>query len=333
MPSESAQNGVPAPAGPDAVGDRVVRLAHFSDIHVTARGCTWRRADWFNKRLSAWINLRWLGRGHRFRDAERVLTALADDLRQRGFDRLLFSGDATALGFAEEIAHAAALLKVHDDAGPPGLAVPGNHDYLTRHDREAGHFERHFAPWQSGERVDDSIYPFAQRVGAAWLVAVNSAVPNRWAWDASGRVGAEQLDRLERLLARLQGGPRILITHYPVGLPGGKSERRVRELRDLGDLLAVCHRGGVGLWLHGHRHHAYHQEASELAAFPVICAGSATQRGRWSYRDYTLTGCRLVALTRVYDPATAAFRDGDSLELDLPGHADNRAARPYSSIC
>jgi 3',5'-cyclic AMP phosphodiesterase CpdA len=296
-----------------------VRLAHFSDVHVTVPDCRWRRPDWFNKRISAWVNLRVLGRGFRFRHADRVLAALTRDLRHRGYDRLLFSGDATALGFEEEVARAAALLGVGGRETPPGLAVPGNHDYLTRHAAAAGHFERHFAPWQQGERVGDALYPFAQRVGQALVVAVNSATANRWAWDASGRVGREQLDRLERLLDRLEGGPRILVTHYPVWLANGKRELRARRLHDLDDLVKVCVRGGIGLWLHGHRHHNYHTPPAGHVPFPVICAGSATQHGLWSYKDYTLTGNRLSVLTRVFDREAGAFRDGAAYELELTG--------------
>jgi 3',5'-cyclic AMP phosphodiesterase CpdA len=296
-----------------------VRLAHFSDVHVTAADCTWRRPDWFNKRLSAWVNLRLLGRGHRFRHADRVLTALAEDLRQRDYQRLLFSGDATALGFEEEMARAAALLGVGRPDLPPGLAVPGNHDYMTRHAAKSGHFERDFAAWQRGERVGEAIYPFAQRVGPAWIIAVNSAYPNRWAWDASGRVGPEQLDRLERLLERLQGGPRVLVTHYPVWLANGRRERPMRALRDLDDLVEVCVRGGISLWLHGHRHHNYHTPPADPVPFPVICAGSATQHGRWSYKDYTLVGYRLKVLTRVFDNEQNRFADGNTYELTLPG--------------
>lgn len=298
---------------------RPVRLAHFSDIHVTAPACVWRPSDYFNKRMSAWINLRLLGRGRRFLHAERVLDALAADLRGRGYDRLVFSGDATALGFEEETARAAHLLGLGRPDLPPGLAVPGNHDYVTRAGIVAGHFERHFAPWQQGERPGDAAYPFAQRVGPAWLVAVNSSTANRWAWDASGRVGPEQLERLERLLTGLEPGPRILVTHYPVWLAAGRRERRSRGLRDLDALLDVCRRGGVRLWLHGHRHHRYHVEASEHASFPVLCAGSATQRGLWSYHDYTLAGDRLRVLPRVYDPAAGAFVNGVAFELNLRG--------------
>src|SRR5205823_3671493 len=49
-----------------------IRLVHFSDVHVSVRGCVWRREDWMNKRMSAWINLRVLGRGFRFRRTEHV---------------------------------------------------------------------------------------------------------------------------------------------------------------------------------------------------------------------------------------------------------------------
>jgi 3',5'-cyclic AMP phosphodiesterase CpdA len=296
-----------------------VRLAHFSDIHVTAPVCAWRRDDWFNKRLAAWINLRWLGRGHHFRHTEAVLHALGGELTGRAVDRVVFSGDATALGFDEEMARAADLLGV---GRLPGLAVPGNHDYCTPRAARSGDFERHFAPWLTGERVSADVYPFAQRVGHLWLVGVNSAVANHWAWDARGAVGEAQLQRLEKLLERLEGGPRVLVTHYPVALASGKPEHSWHLLRDLDSLLGVARRGGIGLWLHGHRHDVYHLTPSEVVPFPVLCAGSATQAGLWSYGEYTIRGTRLEAQVRVYDPATGAFRDGESFRLELPCRPD-----------
>jgi 3',5'-cyclic AMP phosphodiesterase CpdA len=291
-----------------------VRLAHLSDIHVTAPEYIWRREDWLNKRLAAWFNLRVLGRGFRFRRAERVLDGLRADLDARGPDRTIFSGDATAMGFEEEVARAAALLQVDDR---PGLAVPGNHDYCTRSAMLSGAFERYFSPWQAGERTGPEIYPFAQRTGNVWLVAVNSATANRWAWDARGAVGRSQLERLQRLLDRLEGGLRILVTHYPVALASGQPERRVRLLRDLDDLVAVAARGGISLWLHGHRHDPYYHARADLAPFPVICAGSATQTGLWSYGEYTIRGNHLVASQRIFEPEQGSFREGPSFELDL----------------
>jgi 3',5'-cyclic AMP phosphodiesterase CpdA len=295
----------------------MIRLAHFSDVHITAAPLGWEAQDWLNKRLPGWVNYRWLGRAYRFRAADAVVTALVDELRARRPDRLVFSGDATALGFEAEFARAAELLRVNAPDMPAGLAVPGNHDYYTRASAAAGRFEHYFAPWQAGERIDGANYPFAQRVGPAWLVAVNSCTGNRWAWDASGQVDGPQLVRLGKLLERLEPGPRILVTHYPLCLRGGRRERRTHGLRNLADLIAVAATGGVGLWLHGHRHGAYYLARSGAAPFPVICVGSTTQSGLWSYNEYAIDGRHVRATRRSYAPEQAGFREAESFEVEL----------------
>ena len=294
-----------------------IRLAHVSDIHVSARS-RWRPSDWANKRLIAWLNLRLLGRARRFRHTDTVLAALLEELRQRRPDRVVFSGDATALGFEEEVARAAELLGLRHAEPLAGLAVPGNHDYCTHRSAQSGAFERHFAPWQEGERINGAVYPFAQRVGPAWLIGVNSATPNRWAWDASGGVGQEQLGRLSQLLKRLDPGPRILVTHYPACKASGKLEPPAHRLRDVYALAEAARQGGVSLWLHGHLHRAFRHVSTDLTPFPVICAGSSTQSQLWSYGEYTLTGRRLRAVCRVYHPDTGRFSDGETFELMLP---------------
>jgi 3',5'-cyclic AMP phosphodiesterase CpdA len=295
-----------------------VRLAHLSDVHITTQPLGWRRRDWFSKRVTGYINLRWLGRRYRFRSADEVLAALAADIRQRRPDHVVFSGDATNLGFEAEFARAAALLGLDGTDLLPGLAVPGNHDYYTRAIVAAGVFERHFAAWQTGERIDGERYPFAQRVGPLWLVGVNSCVANRVPWDARGRVGDTQLRRLERLLDGLGPGLRVLVTHYPVCKASGKREERLHGLRDLGELVDVATRGHIALWLHGHRHGAYHHERPSLAPFPVICAGSATQNKRWSYGEYTIQGNRLHGVRRLWDQGQHGFRDAAPFDLELP---------------
>jgi 3',5'-cyclic AMP phosphodiesterase CpdA len=295
----------------------VVRLAHLSDIHVTVARLSWRWTDWFTKRATGWVNLRGLGRGVSFRFADQVLSALVQDVTLRHPDHVVFSGDASALGFAEEIAHAAELLGVGRRDALPGLAVPGNHDYYTRALEQSGVFERCFAPWQQGERIDGAVYPFAQRVGHLWLIGVNSCKGNRLPLDASGRVGPEQLNRLERLLDRLGPGLRILVTHYPVYRASGLPEKRHHGLRDLDAVLAVARRGKISLWLHGHDHAAFYHACSTAAPFPVICVGTATQEGLWSYGDYTISGRRLRGLRRIYSPTTASFEDAEGFELLL----------------
>jgi 3',5'-cyclic AMP phosphodiesterase CpdA len=298
-----------------------VRLAHLSDVHITSARLEWQVQDYMNKRFAGWINHRWLGRRFRFRHSEWVLRSLSADLRERQPDHVIFSGDATALGFESELRLASELMGVGDPGLPPGLAVPGNHDYATRSAEASGLFERVFATWQHGERVDDAIYPFAQRVGDYCLIGVNSSTGNRWAWDASGRVGPQQIDRLRELLDRLDDAPRILVTHYPVCKASGRRETPWRRLRDLKRLVGVAIDGGVGLWVHGHRHRGYQLPTSRHAPFPLVCAGSATQTRIWSYCEYTLEGTRCRGARRIFDPLSGRFFERDTFEVTMrPSH-------------
>jgi hypothetical protein len=199
------------------------------------------------------------------------------------------------------------------------LAVPGNHDYCTREAAASGLFERYFGPWQTGERLNGAVYPFAQRIGHVTLIGVNSCTGNRWAWDAGGAVGLEQRVRIRQLLAKLEPGPRVLVTHYPICLASGRLEFTARGLRDLTETLQIAVEGGVSLWLHGHRHHAYEFQETPLAPFPVICSGSATQNELWSYGEYTIEGLHCRVQRRIYDAQTGGFRDGAAFELRLRG--------------
>jgi 3',5'-cyclic AMP phosphodiesterase CpdA len=306
-------------ADPAGEAEPAVRLAHFSDVHLTTRPLGWALRDLRTKRVSGWFHLSALGRGRQFRLAHEVAQALVAEWPERRPDRLVFSGDATALGFESEFDHAARCLGVRAADLPPGLAVPGNHDYYTRSAVRVAAFEGAFRPWQAGERVDNEVYPFAQRAGPVWLVAVNSSTPNLRPWDASGVVGPAQRDRLRDLLRQLPSGPRILVTHYPVCLADGRPESRWHGLRDLTETVRVAADGGVVLWLHGHRHTPYFIGRTPLAPFPSVCAGSATQSGLGSYSEYSLTDRRLVALRRVYDRVGGAFRDGETFEVELEG--------------
>ena len=293
----------------------MLRLAHFSDVHLTARRLGWRARDLFNKRTSGWVNVKLLGRGSRFAHANDVTAALRKEFATRGFDQLVFSGDATTLGFPSEVREAADRLGVNDASLPPGIAVPGNHDlYVGRSTRDRA-FETAFAPWQEGVRVSADPYPFARKVGGVWLIALNSAKPNFWLWDATGRVGATQLQRFRELCKSLDAGPRIVVSHYPLLMEGHKVEPRWHRLHDwraARDAAAEC---GVSLWLHGHRHHWYALPPAPNLPFPTICTGSSTQTKRWGYHDYTLDGRHLKAQRRVYDLATGAFVDAEQFEL------------------
>jgi 3',5'-cyclic AMP phosphodiesterase CpdA len=291
----------------------MVRLAHFSDIHITAVPLGWRVRDCFTKRTTSWINFRYFGRQARFARADEVLGRLALELPARAIGHIVFSGDATALGLEPEFRRAAAILHVAD-GHMPGIAVPGNHDYLTRGTAASGLFERYFAPWQHGVRMGEHRYPFAQRVGPVWLVGVNAATGNWGPWDATGTVGAAQRDRLRQLLTFLEPGPRLLVIHFPIRLATGAREKPYHALRDLDEVLAIARAGGVSLWLHGHRHQPYIIDKPDWAPFPAICAGSGTQGGIWSYNEYSVDAMGLHGTRRVFDPETGGFRDVETFK-------------------
>lgn len=300
-----------------SASDSAVRLIHFSDLHVTARPLGWTAGDLLSRRFTGWINWYAFGRAHRFRLAEQAGRALARDIRERRPDGVMFSGDATFLGFRREMDQAAQLLQTGDAGLPPGVAVPGNHDLYTPAALNSGAFESCFANWQHGERMDGYSYPFARRVGPVWLIAVNSATPRPWPWDATGEVGRDQLDRLQRLLKTLDGGTRILVTHYPVALSDGRSEKPWHGLRDLNETIRVAADGGIGLWLHGHRHHWYCRPPSKTCPFPTIGSGSVAQVGAAGYMEYEILGTTLQGRRRVFDPAFGSFSDGEAFELRI----------------
>jgi 3',5'-cyclic AMP phosphodiesterase CpdA len=242
------------------------------------------------------------------------------DVYERRPDFLIFTGDATALGFEEEFALAAGLLRVGLPDAIPALAVPGNHDYYTRHSARLGLFEKHFEAWQEGERVGGHRYPFARRVGPLYLIAANSCTGNRWFWDAAGSVGTDQLGRLRELLQRphIQACPRIFVTHYPICRPSGEPLGRHRHLRDLQATLQTVTAGGVSLWLHGHEHEPSYVPRSERTPIPSLGAGSGTQLHRWTYAIYTIEGNHMQVERRRYEAKAGRFEGGDRFEFSVP---------------
>lgn len=296
----------------------MLRLAHISDVHLTASPLGWRRRDFISKKVTGWANVKLLGRGRRFKHSLRIVDQLRQDICDRGCDQIVFSGDATKLAFENEFRVASERLGVNDPNQTPGFCVPGNHDYYTRAAFREGYFERYFLPWMQGKRIDDSIYPYAKKVGHAWLIGLNSSSANWWTFDASGTVGHEQLMRFRKLCEMLDDGPRIVVTHYPLRTRRRKLERRSHRLRDYKLALECARDCGISLWLHGHIHTPYFLKQGDDLPFPTICAGSCTQTNRWCYNQYLLDDRRLQIQQRIYRLAEHRFDNGYSFELELP---------------
>lgn len=249
----------------------MARFFHLSDIHVAVPRPGWTARDLLSKHATGWINWTILRRKRKFDQTRTILERFASRVRSEKPDAVIFSGDATAMGFANEAKEAARLLHVGD---VPGFAVPGNHDHYTKAAVRRGGFEKAFQPWMHGVT-----YPFVRRFAGVTLIGVNSCVPNRGVWNARGLVGNDQLDRLDRMLAALPAGPRMLVTHYPLVTAEGVAEPKHHGLRDREQLAQVAARHGIKTWLCGHRHHHYRFGPTAEIPFQIICAGSATMAG------------------------------------------------------
>jgi 3',5'-cyclic AMP phosphodiesterase CpdA len=245
-----------------------LRFVHVSDIHLLDLAGV-RPWHYFNKRITGRVNL---ALKRRRQHDERIFDAVLEHGLRLGADRLVVTGDLTNLSLPSEFAHARARLSA---AGLPVTVIPGNHDTYTRGAVKQRLFERHFAEFMIGERDDDFEFPFVQRHGAVALVGVSTGIASLPLF-ATGRVGVEQLARLDGMLARLgdDGLVRVVLIHHPP--VAGVSKPR-HDLLDLGAFGEVIARRGAELILHGHEHRCVDSSlAGPTGPVPVHGVASGT---------------------------------------------------------
>jgi 3',5'-cyclic AMP phosphodiesterase CpdA len=280
------------------------RLAHVTDPHF--RGFAGARPwDFFNKRAAGALNI--MVR-RRFKHRMELLEDMGRDLRARPFDHLALTGDLGNVALEGE--WQAARVWIEACAAPDKVTViPGNHDAYIDQVVQAGTFERVFGPYQTADlRGGDQTYPFVRLRGDVALLAVNTCVPtgDLGAW---GRIGAEQLDRLEALLTAPDVARRVrvvLIHHPPVRHKRGEDH----NLRDRADLVALLRRTGADLVLHGHDHKDERAtlEGPGGSKIPVVGAGSASYAKASRYNVYEIEGRAITAVTYGHDGG-GAFRE------------------------
>lgn len=294
-------------------------LAHLSDVHLAPLPPFWPW-HWNLKRGLGYAN--WtIKRRHVHLRA--VVDRLVADLRAQDVDHIAVSGDLTNIGLPEEHARALEWLR---QLGPPDRVsvVPGNHDIYCPLWTDTGTARWHaYMSGSAGEAGTDEAaaadFPFLRRLGDFALVGVNSAVPTAIGV-AAGEIGAAQLGRLDRLLARLAGEDvcRIVMVHHPP-LPG--QAKPTRALRDAEDLQRLLERHGAELVLHGHNHRnmlAY--AAAGGHAVPVV--GVPSLSVGVSHHGEPLGVYNLYRVTRAANgfeiemiQRGLAERDGDIVEI------------------
>jgi len=181
-------------------------------------------------------------------EVEAALAALVSRLRP---ELVVASGDLTHRGRPEEHDRAHRFLV---SLGPPGLAVPGNHDLPYT-------FPARFTrPWAGFDRVWETTEP-THASSTLHVVGLNSARPLR---HQGGALRAGELrGAVERLGAAADGACRIVVLHHHLlGAPWRAARKFPLSHRD--HVLRTLASAGAELILGGHIHQATVAERREF---------------------------------------------------------------------
>ncbi len=242
-------------------------LAHLSDPHLAPLPRP-RLVDLAGKRVLGYLH--WRKVRHKIHRAEQV-DRLVRDLAAQAPDHIAVTGDLVNIGLEAEFPAARAWL--HALGAPHDVTlVPGNHDAYVRGSLP------HAAHWQEfmrgdGANASELRFPFVRRRGPVALIGLSSAVPTA-PFLATGRLGPEQIARLDELLARLDDCCRVVLIHHP---PGRSRGGRFKRLTDAPALRDTLRRRGAELVLHGHDHvHALDWLAGPDGPIPALGVPSAS---------------------------------------------------------
>jgi 3',5'-cyclic AMP phosphodiesterase CpdA len=304
----------------------VFTLAHLSDWHVTSLDDV-RWSDLVNKRFLGWLSWRQRRRHHH---RPEVLRALFKDLKRQMPDHVAVTGDLTNVALAQEFEHAAQLLA---ELGPPSWVslVPGNHDAYVPIARS-----RSWDLWSEYMVSDEALeeretassalrapgneeFPTVRIRGPVALIGACSALPTP-VGQASGQLGASQLERLASTLAELRSRELccVVLVHHPV-IDDGFTPRR--RLRDAAEFRGVLRDVGADLVLHGHGHRTVIGEiGGPEGGIPVVGVRSSSHSHELESRraQYHLFRIERTAVasgprfrfrlsTRGYDAASGGF--------------------------
>ncbi len=288
----------------------MMRIAQLSDLHVLDLEAV-RASDFISKRITGGINLLTTRRNaHPLELAER----LVEDVTVQAPDHVVVTGDVTNLSLPGEFQRVARLLRPL--GGYDSLTVvPGNHDVYTQGAERQRRFESYFAPVLFGPDAppESWVFPAVKDLGDVLIVGLSSAIATPMLM-AYGRVGPEQLDRVEEAVSNAdhKGKFKIALIHHNLHERGAYAEATA-SLRDRGDVLARLLALEVDLVLHGHTHCAHRFVVTrDNHTMLVIGSGSSTQNTgdpdrTARYNIYSIQDGLKRIRTRVYDRQRRRF--------------------------
>lgn len=249
----------------------MIRLAHYSDIHVTVPPLGQSLTALAGKRVMGTLNYYLGGRRSHFAQVEARIGTLLADIDAAGVDHALCTGDVTQMSYAVEFERLSALYGPRLLQPERHTVIPGNHDRYTHGASGERRFELALGA------LAPEVYPSLKRLSPEVdLICLDVARPNSLL-DSSGFIDEAQLQALVALLRSPERAGHFVIValHYGFFRKGGRPDNPVHGIRNWKALLAVlvdpAH--AVDLILHGHIHGAF---AFKVSGRRVINAGSAT---------------------------------------------------------
>jgi 3',5'-cyclic AMP phosphodiesterase CpdA len=311
----------------------VFRLAHISDLHLSRLpAASW--TELANKRLLGYMSWRLRRRRQHLGS---ILDALVHDLHAVGPDHVAITGDLVNLALPGEFAEAAMWLR---RLGSPEWisVVPGNHDALVSAPPVHG-----WDHWRAYTTADPDTpggdgFPFLRRRGPVAIIGLSTACPSPPGW-ATGRLGADQVARVERLLGRLgEDQCRVLLMHHS---PVDGVSRARRRLIDAAALQRAIRARGAELVLHGHEHvFRFDQIAGVDGGVPVFGAPSASRRSpsademaQYYIYEIERSGAewRIVVESRLFAAESQSFVPGERRIVAREGGALALHPEPVAS--
>jgi predicted phosphodiesterase len=282
-----------------------VKLAHFSDIHVTHFPLSGKPAL---KRLAAVASYSLMGRGKHFEGSDARIGKLLEDVDGLGVDHALCTGDLTGVSTEAEFDRVAELFGPRRTQPARFTVIPGNHDRYVA--SATGLFEKHFAPLCEGGG-----FPFKKRIApGVTVVAIDVTRPTS-VIDSSGLCGPAQRKTLLSWLtdASLKNEFVILALHYGLLRAEGQRDKRNHGLRDDLEVMELIDRDDVSLDLvvHGHMHRPYIVKTKKRT---LINAGSATdlhvKGAGFNVYDIYPTAHRVKVTRREWSASENRYLDG-----------------------
>lgn len=294
-------------------------LAHLSDPHLGPLPAA-RLTEFSGKRALGYLNWH---RSRRQRHRPEVLAALVRDLKSAGADHIVVTGDLVNLALRAEFGQArqwlAGLGAPHDVT-----VIPGNHDAYMRD--AVLHSANYWGDYMRGDGSEPertSQFPFVRHRGPLALIGLSTAVPTGPLL-ATGRLGSNQLERLNSILARQREHScyRVVLIHHP---PASPRRQHLKRLTDDAAFRSVLAEHGAELVLHGHSHvHSLIWLEGPSGRIPVVGVPSASASPAGDvvpagYNLYRITrngdGWRCEAIRRGLSAGAASILELGRLEL------------------